>query len=353
MSKHLNDYSSDDQLEVPFEIEDLDPNINKKLLQDFGGERTGFIQVGKKKWFFPNAFRHHISRFHDFEVRPNDVWIVTFPRSGTTVTQELIWLLLNDLDYKTASQITLFERYPFMEANCMFHPEFRAELLQENINFEENYKLIKKLSESVCDHLDQMKERRFIKTHLPLSLLPKNLLTVGCKVIYIARNPKDLAVSYYHHNRLIRVHGFKKDFPTFWEYFSNNLVVWAPYWEHILEAWKENNRENMLFLFYENLNKNLKESIINIQNFLGTKFTDDQLSLLENHLKIDNFRKNSSVNYSLWRDLGIFDKNEQSFIRKGKTGESKSYFDENLEKKANDWIELHLKDTDLKFPAFN
>lgn len=31
-------------------------------------------------------------------------------------------------------------------------------------------------------HLAETKERRFIKTHLPFSLLPPNLLETGCKV---------------------------------------------------------------------------------------------------------------------------------------------------------------------------
>lgn len=45
---------------------------------------------------------------------------------------------------------------------------------------------------------------RFIRTHLPFDLLPKQLRTgeKKPKIIYIARNPKDVAISYYHHSRL-------------------------------------------------------------------------------------------------------------------------------------------------------
>ena len=38
--------------------------------------------------------------------------------------------------------------------------------------------------------LKNAKDPRFIKTHLPLSLLPDDLLEKA-KVIYVARNPKD------------------------------------------------------------------------------------------------------------------------------------------------------------------
>jgi len=39
----------------------------------------------------------------------------------------------------------------------------------------------------------------------------------------VARNPKDVAVSFYHLNRLIRTQGYRGDFPRYWDYFENNL----------------------------------------------------------------------------------------------------------------------------------
>ena len=51
---------------------------------------------------------------------------------------------------------------------------------------------------------------RFVKSHLPFSLNNPRLLDV-CKVVYVARNPKDVCVSFYHHMRLIRMHEFMGD----------------------------------------------------------------------------------------------------------------------------------------------
>ena len=51
---------------------------------------------------------------------------------------------------------------------------------------------------------------RFVKSHLPFSLNNPRLLDV-CKVVYVARNPKDVCVSFYHHVRLIRMHEFMGD----------------------------------------------------------------------------------------------------------------------------------------------
>ncbi|KAK9883283.1 hypothetical protein WA026_001467 [Henosepilachna vigintioctopunctata] len=339
--------------EYPYEIRKLEDSINKKLLEDFSGERTGFVQIGKKKWFFPSGMAKQAEDFYNFEVRPSDIWIVTFPRSGTTLTQEMIWLLANNLDYEKASRIPLTARYPFLEFSCFVHPETKAEFIEENKHSNLLTDLVEKISEPLCDQLSQIKERRFLKTHLPLSLLPRDLLKAGCKVIYVARNPKDVAVSFYHLNRLIRTQGYKGDFPTYWRYFTQNLQPWAPYWEHILEAWNVRHEENLLFMFYEDMIKveDLNGSIRKVQNFLGTKYTDAEINTLEKHLQIDNFRMNKSVNFDILKKLGILKSGEEDFVRKGKNGDWKNHFDQELNKEADEWIEDNLKYTDLKFPT--
>jgi hypothetical protein len=52
---------------------------------------------------------------YNFESRSDDVWVATFPRSGTTLTQEMVWLIENDFDFVTAQKKTLGERFPFYE----------------------------------------------------------------------------------------------------------------------------------------------------------------------------------------------------------------------------------------------
>lgn len=112
--------------------------------------------------------------------------------------------------------------------------------MHENENNIKNQDLIKQICENHLDELDSKTTRRFIKTHLPFSLLPPDLLESGCKVkrkflfvilsmsclfqvIYVARNPKDVAVSYYHLSRLARNIDYVGNFETFWEYFMQDL----------------------------------------------------------------------------------------------------------------------------------
>ena len=44
---------------------------------------------------------------------------------------------------------------------------------------------------------------RTIKTHLPGHLLPPDILRQKSKIVYVARNPKDVAVSYYYFHKWI------------------------------------------------------------------------------------------------------------------------------------------------------
>lgn len=82
-------------------------------------ERPKDIDVAAK-WsidpcFLPYPFENVAERIVNLSVRPDDVWIVTFPKCGTTWAQEMIWLICNNLDYDTSAKVKLVERFPFLE----------------------------------------------------------------------------------------------------------------------------------------------------------------------------------------------------------------------------------------------
>lgn len=109
------DNTKNRRLTFPYEIKPVDDDLNLELLKDFSGERTGFVQVGPKKWFFPSGYLKQAEDIYNFEFRKDDVVVLTFPRSGTTWTQEMAWLLANNLDYHTAANIPLTERFAYLE----------------------------------------------------------------------------------------------------------------------------------------------------------------------------------------------------------------------------------------------
>jgi hypothetical protein len=51
----------------------------------------------------------------NFEIYNDDVWMVCYPKTGSTWTQEMIWLLNNDLNFEKAKSLVLAKRFPYLE----------------------------------------------------------------------------------------------------------------------------------------------------------------------------------------------------------------------------------------------
>ncbi|XP_059883184.1 sulfotransferase 1C4-like isoform X2 [Delphinus delphis] len=132
----------------------------------------------------------------NFQARPDDLLISTYPKAGTTWTQEIVDLIQNEGDIDRSQRAPTHERFPFIEWKI---PGMESGLEQANA----------------------MPSPRILKTHLPIHLLPPSFLEKNCKIIYVARNPKDSMVSYYHFHRM------NKGLPapgTWEEYFESFLA---------------------------------------------------------------------------------------------------------------------------------
>lgn len=60
-------------------------------------------------------YQQFAERIRDFPVYPDDIWIVTYPKCGTTWAQEMIWLLAHNLDYQAAKSVDINKRSPYLE----------------------------------------------------------------------------------------------------------------------------------------------------------------------------------------------------------------------------------------------
>ncbi|XP_063620495.1 luciferin sulfotransferase-like [Cydia splendana] len=336
----------------PLEIRDVEPKLGAELMKYFTGEHTGFVRVGPKGYFLPDKYKQEALNIYTMEVRPSDIFVASYPRSGTTWTQELVWMVANDLDYEKSNAIPLTERYPFLEFSIFVHPVMKARFHEENSHSPEKLRLLELVSQPGTEQLAENTSQRFIKTHLPISLLPPTLLDKG-RMVYVARDPRDVAVSFYHLNRLIRTQGYVGDFKMYWNFFINDLHHWTPYFEHLKEAWQKRHHPRMLFLFYEELTKDLPAAVRRVAAFLDKQYSDEEIAKLCEHLSIDSFKNNKSVNYDVMKELGILIPGEQGFIRKGKAGGWRDYFDEEMTQQADRWIADNLKDSDFRFPHFS
>ncbi|XP_059622665.1 sulfotransferase 1B1-like [Phlebotomus argentipes] len=285
-----------------------------------------------EKWcmapcYMPSLYEEIAQRIENFQVRPDDVWVVTFAKCGTTWTQEMVWQLCMDLDYETPKTVILQDRFPFLEF---------ASVLPKALNLRDE-----------IAKLESMPSPRMIKTHLPAHLLPKQIWSVKPKIIYVARNAKDTAVSFYHHYR--NLHRFPGTFDDFMEAFLHDHVIFAPYHSHIVDFWRMRNEENILFLTFEDMKKDHPTVIEKTAEFLGKSLTEDQILELADHLSFSKFSKNPSVNMEkLFQNFEtVFGEKQPdkdyNFVRKGAVAGFREEMTPELIEAFNKWTESEVK----------
>ncbi|XP_077273363.1 sulfotransferase 4A1-like isoform X2 [Temnothorax americanus] len=280
--------------------------------------KRGFVKICEKKWFLPYKYVEEGDNIYNFEIRPDDTWVITYPRSGTTMTQEIVWLVANDMNFDEAHRRYLVERFPFVEVGALFD-DYIAKDVPGRINTERNS----------VEFVKSQPSPRFIKSHMPLELLP-TVVNSTCKIIYVARNPRDVVVSWYKFQKSLKQ--YEGSFEQFCNNFMNDHTLWSPYWKHVKEAWMIRHRANMMFLFYEDL--------IN-------HYSDEKIIKLVDYIRIENFRKNPMVNQPT-SDIVM---PPEMFIRQGRTGGWKEVFTPEIEERFSKWIMDNLKDTNLAFPS--
>ncbi|XP_069365618.1 luciferin sulfotransferase-like [Maniola hyperantus] len=197
--------------DFPYEVKVMDSL--EKL--DTGGYLKDFVHIGSKKYLLPEVYLLEAANIYNFPLRSDDTFIVTFPKSGTTMTQELIWLLGNNLDYEKAASTTITIRFPYLEFPAITNK--RTTMTQEQKNTMRESLMMFTMSE-----IESMASPRFIKSHLPLSLLPPSLLD-KTKVVYVIRDPRDVAVSFYHHLKLMMKVPTDYEFKKYWECFISDI----------------------------------------------------------------------------------------------------------------------------------
>ncbi|XP_055706449.1 luciferin sulfotransferase-like [Phlebotomus papatasi] len=284
----------------------------------------------KRTYFFPTHYQRCVEDIENFQVRPDDVWVVTFPKCGTTWTQEMVWQICNDLDFKKGKSIGLNARFPFFEFGA---------LMPEETGFDP------------ISLLNKMPSPRFIKSHLPAPLLPKQIWTVKPKIIYVVRNAKDVLVSFYHHYRNLQE--YRQSFSNFAEAFMNDMIIYAPFDTHIVDFWHMRNEDNILFLTYEDMKKDHPTIIEKTAEFLGKSLNEDQILELADHLTFDKMSKNESVDLLLEiKDLSSTLKvtkidEDFAFVRKGKVGSYREEMPAEMVVKFNEWLQKRLNDLNV------
>lgn len=242
--------------------------------------------------------------WNDFRFREGDIVIATYPKAGTTWTQQIVGQLLSGGD----PDLEVWRLSPWVDMRIPPKAEKLA-------------------------LLEAQTGRRFVKTHLPLDAL---VFSPRARYIYVARDGRDTAWSYHHHH-LSLTQGFRdllntlpdgegslmvpppQDVREFWHQWLDgqyNPGTGSTYWDHVRGWWAIRDLPNVLLVHYARLKRDLPGEIRRVAAFLEVPVDESRWEAILEHCSFDWMKANAA---SVIRG-DAFEGGARTFINRGVNG---------------------------------
>ena len=169
----------------------------------------------------------------ELPARADDVFVCSYPKSGTTWCQNLVARILtrsrgDEPTLDTWSHVS--EVSPFFEIDPHWDHDAEPSELAPRV---------------VENHRRFVRGRRVFNTHLPLSHMPRVVDAVGKKtdrlpkIVYVARDGRDCAVSFWHHlkSQSEEDGGWQGGWDAFFDAWMEGSIAFGSWFDH-LESWR-------------------------------------------------------------------------------------------------------------------
>ncbi|XP_077987963.1 sulfotransferase 6B1-like [Glandiceps talaboti] len=272
---------------------------------------------------FPKiVFEETIRRIKTMEVRDNDIWLMSYPKTGTHWMKGILYQLFN---YDT--------------------PEGRGEKegphLEDYVKFAEFPEFA--TGKPMLDKIITMpsEERRFIATHLQPCHTPNQFFEKKPKAIHIMRNPKDTAVSLWHFTRDNPGMDPIESWEAHLEGFLQGNVAYGSHADYVTSWWNLRNEIDMLYVTFEDMKKDLKGSVMKIAKFLEVDLTEESAAIIAERCTFSSMKAKTTT----WKHGGKI----PTMFRKGVAGGWKTSFTVAQSEQFDAFFDEKFKDLDFKF----
>ena len=249
---------------------------------------------------------HHMDStiWNDFAFRPDDIIISTYAKAGTTWTQQIVGQLI----FKGAEDVDVQALSPWVD--------MRVPARQIKIA-----------------GLEAQKNRRFMKTHLPLDAF---VFRPELKHIYIARDGRDVIWSMHNHHANANTLFYElindtpgrvgpplpKADPDIRRYFLNWLENdGAPFWSMWQNArtwWTVRHHPNVLMLHFADMKTDLEANVRRIAHFLEIELDEKTFATVVDHCTFNYMKRHAEKSAPLGGV--VWEGGATTFINKGANG---------------------------------
>jgi hypothetical protein len=255
-----------------------------------------FYKILQLKGFSPRGYNgpgRYLDCFKD------DVFIVSYPKSGNTWVRFIVANMLN---------------------------------LNEKVGFDNIEVFVPDVYINSNKSLLNMRRPRYLKSHEYFD--PRMN-----KVIYITRDPMDVMVSLFFYLKKLGILSFNHSIDDFSErMLQGEFDAKFGSWAENVGSWigVDGASKDILFLKYEDLISNKRREFRRISNYLNIDLSEEQLELVVYNSSFLNMKKSENKNNN-WKSCKESN-DEISFVRGGKTGEGRRELSlETIEKVSELW----------------
>ncbi|CAH2319322.1 sulfotransferase family cytosolic 2B member 1-like [Pelobates cultripes] len=190
---------------------------------------------------------------------------------------------------------------------------------------------------------------RVLTSHLPIQIFAKSFFNSKAKIIYIMRNPKDILVSLYHFSKILSLYKDPVSFDTFFDDFLQGNVLYGSWFDHV-KGWMQmkKNNTNIFYITYEELQQDIRGSVMTICKFLQKEFDDTLIDSIVKHSTFQAMKNNKMSNYSVIPQ-DFMDQTKGSFMRKGVSGDWKNHFTVAQSEEFDKVYQEKMKDLKMTF----